>query len=534
EEAKAFDEPQISPDGRRVAYVFDGGLWVRDLDRLEPRRLESTEGAVAPFWSPDGRQLAFFAGTELWRIPVDGGRRELVCSLQGSLAGGRGGHGGHWGPDGTILFSRGNSGILAAPAVGGDAREIVAVDDSTEGDLHEPWRLPDGGILLVVHPLSATPGRLVVQHGAERTVLLDLPGHRILDPRYVDTGHILYERTGPNNNGLWAVPYAVADRALAGEPVLIVPEGAEGSVSADGQLVYANSQLGGEEIIAALGTDGTMIEAVTPAYTALGAPRLSPDGRRLAFSASDGEEVDVWVQDLRRGTRSRLTNPGPDFLQGWHPDGERLVFANIGSDRLLMRTLDNAAAPVELAAGREGALTPDGRHLLVTRPSADSRSDIHVVDLEAGGEARPLVAGPGAEDSPRVSPAGRHFLYVSNETGRREVFLRDFPSGAHPVQVSTEGADQALWSADGARIFLLSGEGMSEVTVAADARGGLELGRPRQLFVLGESGLLPDRGFEHDGTSDRFIMARRATPGADTSRPRLVLVQNWTRLLQAP
>ena len=525
-----FAEPAVSPDGRRVAYVFDGSLWVRDLDRLEPRRLPSTEGALTPFWSPDGREIAFLAGTNLWRIPVEGGRRQLVCDLRGNVAGGRGGW---WAADGTIVFSRGNSGIYSAPAVGGDAREIIAVAPETEGDLHEPSVLPDGGILFVVHPDSAGPGVLAVQYGDERTVLLDLAGHRILDPRYVATGHIVYERTGQSNDGIWALPYDLAGRRTTGEPVLIVPDAAEATVSADGQLVYLNAQASGEEQMVILDASGAVVEEVTDPSPGLGAPCLSPDGTRLALAMSDGEEVDVWVQDLRRGTRSRLTHDGADVVTSWFPDGERFVFHSVAAGAVMTRTTDNTAAPERLVEGFGASVSPDGRHVLLVRANATTGRDVFVLDLEEeGAEAAPLVAGPRDDDFPAFAPDGRHFAYVSDETGRREVFLREFPSGARPVQVSIAGADQAEWSVDGTRIYLLSSAGIREVEVAPGADGRVELGRPRLVFAAEGRSLHLNRGFDVDADG-RFVMVRGAVTEQSDTSPGVVLVENWTGLLRA-
>jgi hypothetical protein len=291
EGAARRNDPVVSPDGRRVVFEQGGEVWVQELDQLESRRLEGIEGAEAPFWSPDGQDLGFFENNKMWRVPVAGGNKKLICDLGGVVAGGRGAH---WTEGGTILFSRGSSGILSAPAAGGDAREIIAVNDSTEGDLHEPFLMPDGGIMFVVHPTAASPGRLVIERDGQRQVLLDYADKSIWNPCYDGNGFILLEREGSENSGVWALPYSVADGSVGGEPILIIPGGARPSISRNGLLVYSLSDLsGGEEQLVWVDLKGEVLEEITDVMQAVGAVALSPDGKKLAMAVNDNQEVDI-------------------------------------------------------------------------------------------------------------------------------------------------------------------------------------------------------------------------------------------------
>ena len=522
------NDPVISTDGRRIAYEQGGELWVRELDQLEPRRLDGIEKAEAPFWSPDGSEVGFFEQSQMWRVPVSGGQKKLICDLGGDVAGGRGAH---WGTDGVILFSRGNSGILAAAAVGGDARLEIAVQDSTEGDLHEPFRMPDGGIMFVVHPKGRSPGRLVIENDGERRVLLDYPDKRVWNPRYDGNGHIVFERDGTTNDGVWVLPYDEASGQADGEPVLIVPGGGRPSVSTDGLLVYAlNPITGGQEQMVWVDRTGEVIEDITPILPNVGSPVLSPDERILALSINESQDVDIWLQDLRRGTRQRLPVPGVMDIQAkWLPSGEEIVFYSAPPVHKIFRRSLDATAPLDtLVAGSAPSLTSDGA-LMAYVDYRGGDPALYVMEADGSDEPRPIFLGPDEYEQPAISPDDRFVSYVSNESGSKEVYLRTFPDGGHPMRVSLDGGESAVWSGDGRSLYFVNSEGLYEVEVGAGDRP--ELGQPTLLFEERGGDFMFDRGFDVTADGTRFVMARLATREAGEASVEIVVVDQWEGLL---
>jgi len=521
-------DPTISPDGTRVVYEQGGELWVQELDQLESRRLDGIEGAEAPFWSPDGQDIGFFENSKMWRVPVAGGKKKQVCDLGGMVAGGRGAN---WTPNGTILFSRGNSGIMSAPAAGGDAREIIAVNDSTEGDLHEPYLMPDGGILFVVHPQGQSPGRLVIEKDGSRQVLLDFGDRSIWNPRYDGHGYIIFERAGAENSGIWALPYSGKDGAVVGEPILIVPNGARPSISAGGVLVYSlNSITGGEEQMVWVDMSGQVLEEITEIVDGTGAPALSPDGRQLAMAINEQQEVDIWVQDLDRGSRTRLANEGVmDVPSCWTPEGDRIIFFTAPPSRLIgIRGLDPTAPFDTLGTGFGSSLSPDGRHLAFEDYST-GKARIQLMDLEGEEATVTLISGPGSYNKPRISPDGSYLAYVSDESGREETYLRTFPGGTQPARISLEGGSDVRWSRDGQKLYFDDGAAMFVVDVRREPR--LQLSRPTRLFDARQGDFQMDRGFDVSLEGDRFVLVRKARPEINQTSADIVLVEGWRHLL---
>ncbi len=522
------NDPVISADGRRVVYEQGGSLWVHELNQLEPRHLAGIETAEAPFWSPDGTEIGFFERSQMWRVPVAGGQKQLICDLGGTVAGGRGAH---WGDDGTILFSRGNSGILSAAAVGGDARLVIAVNDSTEGDLHEPFRMPDGGIMFVVHPKGLAPGRLVVETDGVRRVLLDYADKRIWYPRYDGAGHIIFERDGAANKGVWVLRYDESNGLGVGDPILIVPDGGRPSVSPDGLLVYAlNPITGGQEQMVWVDRSGEVLEEITPVLPNLGNPKLSPDGRLLAMSINEAQEVDIWLQDLRRGTRQRLPHPGSMDVQAeWSPTGDEIYFySRPPSHKIFRRTLD-ATSPLDtLVAGAGPSLTSDGR-LLAFVDYQSGNPALHVMETDGSGESRPIFSGPDEYKEPAISPDDRFVAYVSNESGLNEIYMRTFPDGKHPARVSLDGGEQLAWSRDGRRLFYMNVDQFYEVEVGEGERP--ELGQPVVLFEERRGDFLFDRGFAVSLDGERFIVVKLASREVGEASVEIAVVDQWERLL---
>jgi Tol biopolymer transport system component len=215
--------PAISPDGRRIVYVADTDLWVRDLDRLEPRRLAAGVSPTFPFWSPDSSQVAYIARQKLWRVSITGGEPTLVADAGFN----RGGTtpGGVWLRDGTIVFAPAANGtsLIAVPSGGGQFTEYMG-RAAGESDFHKPSLLPDGeSSVFVVDSNQRGADSIDVLSAGKRTTIVKEPGQVLNTPVYSPSGHLLYVREGTgagyfgDSLGIWAVPFSL-DRLQATGP----------------------------------------------------------------------------------------------------------------------------------------------------------------------------------------------------------------------------------------------------------------------------------------------------------------------------
>jgi serine/threonine protein kinase len=221
----------MSPDGRKIVYVAANHLWVREIDRLEPRELPGTDNATQPVWSPDGSQIAYATENKLWQIPSRGGTPTTIGTLPSAMlsVGGL-----SWLRDGRIMIATGNTGLHEVSARGGEIRTILDVDPATEEDFHHAAALPGGrGVLFTIHRKGGGPDQIDLWTPTGRKTLLEIEGERFDDPIYSPTGHILYARS-TTTPGLWALPFSLSDLDVTGEPFLVASDAGRPSVSRDG------------------------------------------------------------------------------------------------------------------------------------------------------------------------------------------------------------------------------------------------------------------------------------------------------------
>ena len=530
----------LSPDGSHLAFVAsrDGArpqLYLRELRRFGAVSIPGTQGADGPFFSPDGKWIAFFADKKLRKVSLLGGAPLDVCEIPQINPGGA------WGVDGTIVFSSDRSGLMRVPASGGMAEQLTAPRFAT-GELGYAWPsfLPDGEHLLFT--VWGSRGHYIA--------LLDLETNEWREvaagegaARYLPTGHLVYARAG----GLMAFDFDPDRPGLSGEPVQILEEvysgpGQKGfglsafSVSETGVLAYiAGGSAAAETRLVWVDRQGrsTPLAADPGSYEW---PRLSPDGSRVAVSdrTADGS-TDIWVLGFERGTRSRLTLGGNGILAKWSPDGEAVFFGSHrggpGGVNIYRKLVDGVGEAEEILLSEHSrfpqAVTADGRSLLFVEWNPETARDIWMMTLQGDRRAEPVLATPFDEYSAMLSPEERWLAYVSDESGRYEVYVRSWPEGASRALVSTHGGTDPVWSSDGTELFYRNGEAMMAVPVESGT--SFMAGTPELLFEgrfkLGVHGSL-----SYDVSADgRFLMIERSR---DETTDRLHVVLNWFEELE--
>jgi len=521
--------PAISPDGSRIVFSRDGSLWVRRLDQLEPRRIDGTEGATEPAWTADSSSIVFAARGEIRSISAAGGSAATLAFGVGDVT--RGG-GIACAPDGLVAYATGGEGISEIPTRGGESRDLLLPDSTTESDFHQPSFLPDGSLLFVVHRSVEGPDTIAVLADGKHRAVLQLDSQHLSNPVYSPTGHILFRRGGPKA-GLWAVPFSLERREATGEPFLVTVDGSYPSVSSDGTLVYVRGAAGGLRQLVWVDRDGKALKPVGPEQAGIAAPSLSPDGSRVVVMAQGDDVGNIWVYDILRGTRTRLTfnSTMTDWDPIWTPDGREIVYWDGKTRALSRKTADGSGETVRILKrdfldSGVPSLSVDGRWMAFwAKPSAQSQ-DVWIVDLEGDSEPRPLLDSTFVEDAPRISPDGNFLLYTSDESGRSEVYMTRFPSGKGKWQVSADGGITPVWSRAGGEMFYLEGTRVKQVDVTLEPSP--RLGTPRTLFDATEAGLDVSGYTRYDVSSDgrRLLMVRDV--GAAGAAPGIVVNYDWT------
>jgi serine/threonine protein kinase/Tol biopolymer transport system component len=530
----------ISRDGRRLAYVVERGgsrrLAVRALDASAHTLLPGTEGAMTPIFSPDGEWIAFFTETGLQKIPVTGGTAATICPTPPVT------RGAVWADDGLIYFSPSfSSGVVAVSAGGGRPRDVTTPDlKKGESNHLLPEVLPGSRTLLFTlwnggDFNTASVWSVAVATG-ERKLLLE----SATAARYAMPGFLIFARNG----GLFAMRFDPDRVAISGEAIPVV-DGvwtdrvtgtAHFAVADNGTLVVVQ---GGETIerrrLVMVDRHGHP-EPLNAEPNFYGNPRFSPDGRRVAVDAVN----DIWIYALAERILSRVTFRGVNSFPTWAPDGRHVAFSSsVGflDPKLYSIDVDVGGEPEPL--DREdgvqfpGSWNPNGDTLAYAQIDPSDPAAGFDIWLLAHGKTpatRPLFRAPFNEDQPMFSPDGRSLAYVSNETGRQEVYLRSFPDSSYRIRISTDGGTEPVWSRRGREIFYR--QGMHYFSVAIPQDPSKRPGSPALMFdgdyvVPSQIPGNPSYDVTPDGTG--FIMI--APAGVSSRLIRIDVMLGWTDAL---
>jgi serine/threonine protein kinase len=518
-------EPVISPDGSQIVFRSGRALWVRRLDQWESRELDGTEDAESPFWSPDSLWLGYGKDGKLWKYSIGGGQATALCDLPTDFGAGT------WLPDGTILFAPNAGPMYAVSEKGGDPKVYLDIEEGKVSDFHEPGILPDGrGLVTVVHrrPEGADTIDLVV--GGQRRTLLQLPETWLGYPSYAPTGHLLYERTR-SNDGIWAVPFSLETLELTGEPFMAVAGGSAPSVSADGTLVHLMGASGLFEMVWA-DRDGSVGEIVGQQHDRIWFPALSPDERRVAVVGIENNNSDIWIHDIERGTKTRLTfDESRQIIPAWSPSGEEIAYLSLdeGTPNLKLQSADGSGEARILAQGGNPSFSADGRYLAYDHREEDGNFGLFYRTMDEEGESVPFLDTEADERTPRISPDGRFLAYRSDESGRAEIYIKRFPSSEGKWQVSVEGGVHPRWNGSGDELFYVEGSFLMAVPVETEP--ALRLGTPQRLFSWSPSWILSNIAYEVTDDGTRFLLVRPVGSASDEESIRIV--ENWASEFRA-
>jgi Tol biopolymer transport system component len=534
----------ISPDGRFVAMIMTktgergAQLWVRPLESLQAQALAGTEGASLPFWSPDSRFIGFFAGGKLKKISAAGGPVQILCDAFAS--------GGTWNSEGDIVFGA-YPGLSRVSAMGSVPTKVIEV----EWPILFPTFLPDGRRFLYLD-LSLEPGVYLGSLDARpssrgRRIIDDVSNAQYLPPSGGRPhGYILFAR----EQALMAQPVDPDSLQAAGDAFPIIEQvytlaGTDFydySISRNAILLHRTG-LGGLSQYAMFDRSGKQLFAVGNPLITPGRVALSPDEKRMVSERGVGTKINLWITDLERGATSRLTlNASENITPVWSPDGKDVAFASIhGGSYDLYRKTANPAGQDELLLRSETRKIPtdwccDGRFIIFTQSSLGTLYDVFALPVSGDKKPIPLLHSEFNETAGTVSRDGRWLAYLSNESGRFEVYVQPFAlSSSEPPggkwQISIGGGRDPHWRGDGRELFYIApNRNLMAVAVKTDGEGFVR-STPQPLFEVrffAQSTTISRYAVSGDGK--RFLMA--ADPETSSETPPLHVTVNWLKGLK--
>jgi Tol biopolymer transport system component len=519
----------VSPDGTHVAYATRQGLYLRSMDSLESKPISGTDGAVNPFFSPDGQWLGFFAGGKLKKVSVGGGVAVTIADAAQTA-------GASWGSQGMIAFARagGTYPLFLVSDAGGTPQSLTHL---ANGEVAQRWPdfLPGGkavlfgaatsainfiGAQVAVQSVGASPRRNLIQGGT--------------NPRFASSGHLIFAQGG----NLVAAPFDSQRLAVTGAAVPVV-EGvlqspvngdAQFSISATGSLVYVPGGVQSPQSrLVWVSRNGAEQPLAIPTRAYL-RPSLSPDGKRLAVAIQD-QESQIWLYDLARETLTRFTFEGnANSNPVWTPDGKGIAFNSNkeGPINIFWQRSDGSGGLERLTTSEylhdPSSWSPDWQLLAYHEINATTQRDILVLRM-ADRKPQAFLRTPFNEADPRFSPDGRWLAYLSDESGRYEIYVQPYPGPGGKWQISTEGGLEPVWNRNGRELFYRSGNKMMAVDVTTQP--SFSVGKPKMLFEgRYEPSPFPNSNYDVSPDGQRFLMLKPVEQ-AEAAPTQINVVLNW-------
>jgi Tol biopolymer transport system component len=551
------DSASVSPDGRKIAFVATSAdrkpaIWVRSLDSEEARALAGTEDVTdTPFWSPDSRFLAFPGGGKLKRIEAAGGPAQTLCDAANFA-------GGFWTSDNRILFG-GLGPLQVVSAAGGMPAPLTMLDHFRNEIVHAaPAMLPDGQHFFYLRlSIPLENGGVYVgsldtkpEQQSTRRLLPDSTGAVYLpSPMAAGApGFLLFARgftlsSSALGGTLMAQPFDPKRLELSGEAVPIAEHVTSFSASPSGVLAIGTGETQGNTQLTWYDRKGNVLSTVGEIgeYRDLA---LSPDEKRVAYQRGN----DLWLFEFTRGVNTKFTFGNVSFGPVWSADGSRIVFLSIrGNGFGFYQKASNLAGQEELlyrspeTKSFGTGWSHDSKFLMYTALSSDGKQgDLWILPMDGSAtDRKPLsfLRTEFEENDGRFSPDDRWVAYVSNQSGKNEIYVLPFdasnpgsPAAGGLHQVSKDGGGDVHWRRDGKELFYLAPDGYLMSVDVNTAGGAFQTGAPQRLFKSPATGL---GSWDVSADGKRFLIAAQPAAGAASpaSRPYHVVI-NWTELLK--
>lgn len=533
----------VSPDGRHLILRgfqrlqrSDSSLYLRELGETTLRELPGTSGAMGGVaWSPDSKSIVFAQLGKWRRMELAGGGPLTLCDAPETPRGAA------WNEQGTILIQTGTV-IHRIPASGGTPTPVTTLDAKLERYHAFPHFLPGGRFFLYTAWSGGSEGKgtawiadLEGKEAPKKLLESETAEVKFAAGAGLENGLLLFRR----GSGLVGAPFDAKRRVLTGDPISIVeriPSAASRSLAVDvsqpGRLMmFANSRIQDVEELSLIDRHGKKLSTLAPANEGtFGHLEFSPDGKTLMGSrlSKDGTR-DLWAVDLGRGAISRITfTRETDKAQGWAPDGRRVFYMSMGAEPhgIWVTPADGTGKPELLlkTTGHHIGVSPDGRYVAFESREGKNQS-IGLLDVTKPGKSAELITGSAIYGWPQFSPDGHWLAYISDETGRQEVYVQSFPPGGGKWQVSRNGGRLARWRRDGKELVFVEGNGFTAFySVGVRKKGdGLEFDAPGKLFDIPMVGRAGSNYFALSPDGQRIAL--NLTPNAAGNR--LTVMVDW-------
>jgi Tol biopolymer transport system component len=256
-------------------------------------------------------------------------------------------------------------------------------------------------------------------------------GRLKMDPTFVNGGEELVFAVQESSTQVSLVRLKLADGSTARLHPQATTSDFEPTFSADGRY-YAYVQNRGNLDIRLVVRDTRENRDLPLEGNLSGArrPSLTPDGRRLAFSAPSATGQQIVTVNLQGQDRKNLTQTGFNSWPSFSPDGQHIAFGSSRAGDYDLYVMNADGSDVRRLTNRPGmdlrpAWSPDGRRLAFTS-NRDGNYEIYLMSADGSGLYR-LTHNAERDDYAAWRPDGRHVVFVGERDGKFDLYLLEVP-----------------------------------------------------------------------------------------------------------
>ena len=532
--------PKFSPDGNKIVYAASEGtsssLYIRSLNSFTTKKLEGTENGLQPFFSPDGNWVGFNAAGKMKRVSIHGGGVDIIYN--GIVA-----RGACWIDDDTIIFSPSYVSGLLSLSISQNVTKVITSLDSTRKERTHRWpqALPDGEHILytignIDNPQNYENAELAIHSLKDnKKHLLNIRGEMA---RYVEPGYLLVSKGGT----LLAAPFDLDNYKVLSPPLPLI-NNIDGDISSGinyygiskkGSIVYIEGNRSQSRELVWIDMQGK-ITSLNLEKESYNQPKFSPDGKMIVVSIglSLGSS-DIWLYNIENSEFRRFTFGTGNNYPVWSRDSKGIYYISMSKDpeEIKYKSINGNTSKSLWSFSSNLALqlqsiSQENRYLTIVSLMGPNEGDIMYLDLQSTKkELVPISILPAFEMGGNFSPDSKYIVYASNETGRMEIYIKSFLDTDVKWQVSKNGGNGPVWSADGKKLYYLNDIGeMMVAPIKTDP-----FFSPGQAKVLMDFSQIYNNGaYDIHPNGERFIMVRNSR--SQTQLTSFNFIYNWISLL---
>ena len=533
-----YNEIEISPDGKKLAYTQGAHFWIRSFDKFEPVEIKNSTAIQSPvIWSPGSDQIAYYINSgdnqnQLRKVSGNGGESVLVSNFPSNFIPRC------WGEDDSIVFVENSNTLYKMSASGGPFKKMYNGDTTlckVAGTLTSVYNIPGEDALILT--VDSDKGNMIIAQNKDgRKIVYSYASEFVIgEAIYSPTGHILFHRWNSTdhtiNPDLWAIPFDLSSYKATGSPFLIAASSGWPNITEDGTLFYYKQvRKSTSDRLVWLSRKGAVLDSIGERQTSILRSDISPDGTEVIYDGSDGSNSGIWL--LKPNNKKTLIMNGEFYSAPFFSkDGKSIYFDKADASNIpfiYKQSLNGLAEPQRInnldQSQAVSYLSKSDKYIMITDSRINGNLDLWYQE-KGKKEPKILLRTDYIAYGASLSPDEQYMVFGSNKSGVWEIYISHFPDASVQRQVSINGGIFPIWV--GNEIFY-SSINNDLMVVNVDITGSdLSISQPKLLFSGNQVGVQFFSSYIRKYTIAPDGQKILAVFSPQSSQHHMVLIENW-------